>query len=99
MLGKIAIFHGNFFEKSFFQEIPRNFPQKVIFREKNVQKIGPWSPQAFYLQNSVQQLQRPLGIGSRVLKWFEGFKIPQSSKNQKVSFMAFVFFKNVESII
>jgi hypothetical protein len=29
------------FEKSFFQEIPRNFPRKVIFRGKNVRKIGP----------------------------------------------------------
>jgi hypothetical protein len=44
MLGKNGIFRGKSFEKSFFQEIPRNFPQKVIFRGKNVRKIGPWSP-------------------------------------------------------
>jgi hypothetical protein len=42
MLGKNGIFRGKSFEKSFFQEIPRNFPRKVIFRGKNVQKIGPW---------------------------------------------------------
>jgi hypothetical protein len=28
------------FEKSFFQEIPRNFPRKVIFRGKKCTKIG-----------------------------------------------------------
>jgi hypothetical protein len=36
MLGKNGIFRGKSFEKSFFQEIPRNFPRKVIFRGKNV---------------------------------------------------------------
>jgi hypothetical protein len=36
MLGKNGIFRGKRFEKSFFQEILRNFPQKVIFRGKNV---------------------------------------------------------------
>jgi hypothetical protein len=41
MLGKNGIFHGKSFEKSFLQEIPRNFLRKVIFRRKNVQKIGP----------------------------------------------------------
>jgi hypothetical protein len=40
--GKNGIFRGKSFEKSFFQEIPWNFPQKVIFRGKNVRKIGPW---------------------------------------------------------
>jgi hypothetical protein len=29
------------FEKSFFQEIPRNFPQKVIFRGKKCTKNRP----------------------------------------------------------
>jgi hypothetical protein len=28
MLGKIAIFRGKSFEKSFFQQIARNFPRK-----------------------------------------------------------------------
>jgi hypothetical protein len=41
-IGKNGIFRGKSFEKSFFQEIPRNFPRKVIFRGKNVRKIGPW---------------------------------------------------------
>jgi hypothetical protein len=36
MLGKIAIFLGKSFEKLFFQEIPRNFPRKVIFRGKKM---------------------------------------------------------------
>jgi hypothetical protein len=40
MSGKIAIFRGNSFEKSFFQQIPRNFPRKITFRGKNVRKIG-----------------------------------------------------------
>jgi hypothetical protein len=31
MLGKNGIFRGKSFEKSFFQESPRNFPWKVIF--------------------------------------------------------------------
>jgi hypothetical protein len=38
---KNGIFSGKSFEKSFFQEIPRNFLRKVIFRGKNVRKIGP----------------------------------------------------------
>jgi hypothetical protein len=42
MLGKNGIFRGKSFEKSFFQEIPRNFPRKITFRGKNVRKIGPW---------------------------------------------------------
>jgi hypothetical protein len=41
MLGKIAIFRGKSFEKSFFQEIPRNFPRKVIFRVKKCTKNRP----------------------------------------------------------
>jgi hypothetical protein len=32
MLGKNGIFRRKSFEKLFFQEIPRNFPRKVIFR-------------------------------------------------------------------
>jgi hypothetical protein len=42
MLGKkIEFSTGKFFEKSFFQEIPRNFPWKVIFRGKNCTKNWP----------------------------------------------------------
>jgi hypothetical protein len=41
MLEKNGIFRGKSFEKSFFQQIPRNFPRKVTFRGKNVRKIGP----------------------------------------------------------
>jgi hypothetical protein len=44
MLGKNGIFRGKSFEKSFFQEIPRNFPRKITFRRKNVRKIGPKEP-------------------------------------------------------
>jgi hypothetical protein len=40
MSGKIAIFRGKSFEKSFFQQIPRNFPRKITFRGKSVRKIG-----------------------------------------------------------
>jgi hypothetical protein len=43
-VGKNGIFRGKNFENSFFQEIPWNFLRKVIFRGKNVIKIGPWSP-------------------------------------------------------
>jgi hypothetical protein len=41
MLGKSWIFSGKSFEKSFFQEIPRNFPRKVIFRGKKCTKNRP----------------------------------------------------------
>jgi hypothetical protein len=41
MLGKIEIFRGESFEKSFSQEIPRNFPRKITFCEKKVRKIDP----------------------------------------------------------
>jgi hypothetical protein len=41
MLGKNGIFRGKGFEKSLFQEIPRNFPRKVIFCGKKCMKIGP----------------------------------------------------------
>jgi hypothetical protein len=41
MLGKNGIFRGKSFEKSFFQEIPRNFPRKVIFRVKIYEKSAP----------------------------------------------------------
>jgi hypothetical protein len=41
MLGKNGIFRGKSFEKSFFQEIPRNFPRKVIFRGKMYEKLAP----------------------------------------------------------
>jgi hypothetical protein len=41
MLGKNGIFRGKSFEKSFFQEIPRNFPRKVIFRGKKCTKNRP----------------------------------------------------------
>jgi hypothetical protein len=35
-VGKIAIFRGKSFEKSFFQQILQNFPRKITFRGKNV---------------------------------------------------------------
>jgi hypothetical protein len=41
MLGKNGIFRGKSFEKSFFQEIPLNFPRKVIFRGKKCTKNWP----------------------------------------------------------
>jgi hypothetical protein len=42
MLGKSGIFRGKSFEKSFFQEIPRNFSRKVIFRGKKMyEKSAP----------------------------------------------------------
>jgi hypothetical protein len=43
MLGKMKFSTEKSFENSFFQEIPRTFPRKVIFRGKNVRKIGPRS--------------------------------------------------------
>jgi hypothetical protein len=41
MLGKFRIFRGKSFEKSLFQQIPRNFPRKVIFRGKKCTKNRP----------------------------------------------------------
>jgi hypothetical protein len=41
MLGKIAIFRGKSFEKSFFQQIPRNFPRKITFHGKKCTKNWP----------------------------------------------------------
>jgi hypothetical protein len=38
MLGKIGIFRGKSFEKSLFQQIPRNFPRKITFRGKKCTK-------------------------------------------------------------
>jgi hypothetical protein len=38
MLGKIGFFCGKSFEKSFFQEIPQNFPRKITFRGKKCTK-------------------------------------------------------------
>jgi hypothetical protein len=40
MLGKIAIFRGKSFEKSFFQQIPRNFPRKNHFPWKKMYEIS-----------------------------------------------------------
>jgi hypothetical protein len=40
-VGKNGIFRRKSFEKSFFQEIPRNFPRKVIFRGKKCTKNRP----------------------------------------------------------
>jgi hypothetical protein len=40
-VGKNGIFRGKSFEKSFFQEIPGNFLQKVIFRRKKCTKNWP----------------------------------------------------------
>jgi hypothetical protein len=46
MLGKNVIFRGKSFEKSFFKEIPRNFPRKGIFRGKgfSAEKMYEKSP-------------------------------------------------------
>jgi hypothetical protein len=33
MLAKNVIFRGKSFEKSFFQEIPRNFPRKKMYEK------------------------------------------------------------------
>jgi hypothetical protein len=41
MLVKIAIFRGKSFEKSFFQQIPWNFPRKITFRGKKCTKNWP----------------------------------------------------------
>jgi hypothetical protein len=35
MLGKIGIFHKKSFEKSFFPQIPQNFPRKITFYAEN----------------------------------------------------------------
>jgi hypothetical protein len=40
-VGKNGIFRGKSFEKSFFQEVLRNFPLKVIFRGKKCTKNRP----------------------------------------------------------
>jgi hypothetical protein len=40
MSGKIGIFRGKSFERSFSQEIWRKIPRKVIFRRKNVRKFA-----------------------------------------------------------
>jgi hypothetical protein len=43
MLGKNGIFRRKSFEKSFFQEIPRNFPQKKMYKksapDKKINKL------------------------------------------------------------
>jgi hypothetical protein len=42
MLRKIALFRGKSVEKSFFQQIPRNFPRKITFRGKKMyEKSAP----------------------------------------------------------
>jgi hypothetical protein len=41
MLGKIAIFRGKSFEKSFFNKFHGIFRGKSLSAEKNVRKIGP----------------------------------------------------------
>jgi hypothetical protein len=41
MLGKIIIFRGKSFEKSFFQKIPRNFPRKITFHGKKCTENRP----------------------------------------------------------
>jgi hypothetical protein len=41
MFGKNGIFRGKSCEKSFFQDIPRNFPRKVIFCGKKCTKNRP----------------------------------------------------------
>jgi hypothetical protein len=41
MLGKNGIFREKSFEKSFLQEIPRNFPRKVTFCGKKCAKNWP----------------------------------------------------------
>jgi hypothetical protein len=38
---KMEFFRGKSFEKSFFQEIPWNFPQKITFRGKKCMKNQP----------------------------------------------------------
>jgi hypothetical protein len=45
MLGKNGIFHGKSFEKSFFQEIPRNFPRKKMYEKSAPDKILQPFPQ------------------------------------------------------
>jgi hypothetical protein len=44
MLGKIAIFRGKSFEKSFFQEIPRNFPWKKMYEKSAPGEFVEQSP-------------------------------------------------------
>jgi hypothetical protein len=58
------------FEKSLFQEIPRNFPRKVIFRRKNVRKIGP----RWVCEKVAQELAQPIYFG-HVFK--EHFRLAQ----------------------
>jgi hypothetical protein len=42
MLGKNCNFRGKSFEKSFFQQIPRNFLRKITFRGKKcTKKLAP----------------------------------------------------------
>jgi hypothetical protein len=52
MQGKIAIFRGKSFEKLFSQEIPRNFPRKVIFRGKKMYKKS--APDEFVEKNRLK---------------------------------------------
>jgi hypothetical protein len=52
----------------FFQQIPRNFPWKVTFRRKNVQKIGPGLKEVLttiFLPFSPQQSMREAAIADR----------------------------------
>jgi hypothetical protein len=39
MLGKIGIFLGKSFKKSFFQEIPRNFPRKKMYEKSTPDEL------------------------------------------------------------
>jgi hypothetical protein len=45
ILGKIAIFRGKSFEKSFFNKFDGIFRGKSLSAEKNVRKIGPFNKQ------------------------------------------------------
>jgi hypothetical protein len=60
MLGKIVIFRGKSFEKSFFQEIPRNFPRKITFRGKKCTKNRPQIGRSFYIGTTGKKTFLPL---------------------------------------
>jgi hypothetical protein len=60
MLGKIAIFRGKSFEKSFFQQMPRNFPRKKMYKKLAPEVVGlatelekPYFPKVGRLVNEI----------------------------------------------
>jgi hypothetical protein len=82
MLGKIAIFRGESFEKSFFQQIPLSV-------EKNVRKIGPWSLYPSHLLSVRQRQEIGEGRVRRVVEGQQGQRPLQLLEDERLLFAAF----------